>query len=226
MTWDDIGFLLSKNRYNENSLIVDIYTKNHGKVSGIIFGGTSKKIKNYLQIGNNLHLNFISKSQNHMGYFKIEINNVFSPYFFDNHQKLSCIYSAMNLIKILNADSQSNDSIYFLIEDFYVLLEKKDWLKNYIFWELKLLKILGYEIDFKNIVDKKLIKNRLQYITKSFKEKKIVPNFLINKDLKVENLDTLLDGLNLISNFLDKTILKPNNINHPVSRLQFIASLK
>ena len=50
MTWDDIGFLLSKNRYNENSLIVDIYTKNHGKVSGIIFGGTSKKIKNYLQI--------------------------------------------------------------------------------------------------------------------------------------------------------------------------------
>ena len=226
MTWDDIGFLLSKNRYNENSLIVDIYTKNHGKVSGIIFGGTSKKVKNYLQIGNNLHLNFNSKSQNHIGYFKIEINNAFSPYFFDNHQKLSCIYSAMNLIKILNADSQSNDSIYFLIEDFYVLLEKKDWLKNYIFWELKLLKILGYEIDFKNIVDKKLVKNRLQYITKSFTEKKIVPDFLINKELKVENLDTLLDGLNLISNFLDKTILKPNNINHPVSRLQFIASLK
>ena len=28
-----IGFLLSKNRYNENSLIVEIYTKNHGKIS-------------------------------------------------------------------------------------------------------------------------------------------------------------------------------------------------
>ena len=65
-----------------------------------------------------------------------------------------------------------------------------------------------------------------QYITKSFTEKKIVPNFLIDKELKVENLDALLDGLNLISNFLDKTIFKPNNINHPVSRLQFIASLK
>ena len=56
MNWDDTGFLLSKNKYNENSLITEIFTKNHGKVSGIIFGGTSKKIKNYLQIGNQLHI--------------------------------------------------------------------------------------------------------------------------------------------------------------------------
>ena len=43
MNWDDTGFLLSKNRYNENSLISEFYTKNHGKISGIVFGGTSKK---------------------------------------------------------------------------------------------------------------------------------------------------------------------------------------
>ena len=47
MIWDDKGFLLSKNRYSENSLIVEIFTKNYGKISGIVFGGTSKKIKNY-----------------------------------------------------------------------------------------------------------------------------------------------------------------------------------
>ena len=89
MTWDDSGFLLSKNRYNENSLIAEIYTRNHGKISGIIFGGTSKKIKNYLQIGNNLYVNFISKSDNKMGYFKIEIQEAHSPYYFDNQKKLS-----------------------------------------------------------------------------------------------------------------------------------------
>ena len=49
MIWDDTGFLLSKNRYNENSLISEIYTKEHGKVSGIIFGATSNKIKRCLQ---------------------------------------------------------------------------------------------------------------------------------------------------------------------------------
>ena len=56
MQWDDVGYLVLKNRYNENSVIVEIYTKQHGKCSGIIFGATSKKIKNYLQIGNKLYV--------------------------------------------------------------------------------------------------------------------------------------------------------------------------
>ena len=59
MSWDDIGFLISKNRYNENSYISEVYSKSHGKVSGIIFGGTSK-IENYLQIGNQIHINYNS----------------------------------------------------------------------------------------------------------------------------------------------------------------------
>tara|TARA_B100001057_G_C22826770_1_gene941746 strand:+ start:1418 stop:2098 length:681 start_codon:yes stop_codon:yes gene_type:complete len=226
MIWDDIGFLLSKNKYNENSLIVEIFTKKHGKVSGIIFGGTSKKIKNYLQIGNNLHVSFNSKSENRIGYFKVEINKAYSPYFFDNQQKLSCISSAMNLIKILNADLQSNQLIYSLIESFFSLLEKKNWLKDYIYWELELLRVLGYDLDFKDLVEKKIIGNELQYISKSVSEKRIIPNFLIDKNQRNENLNTLLDGLKLISDYLDKTILKPNNLSHPTSRLLFISTLK
>ena len=61
MNWIDTGFLLSKNRYNENSIIAEIYTENHGKCSGIIFGATSQKIKNYLQLGNKLHINHTYK---------------------------------------------------------------------------------------------------------------------------------------------------------------------
>ena len=36
----------------------------------------------------------------------------------------------------------------------------------------------------------------------------------------------LLNGLKLVSDFMDKTIFKPNNINFPLSRTQFINSLK
>ena len=124
MIWDDTGFLLSKNRYNENSLIAEVYTKDHGKFSGIIFGGTSKKIKNYLQIGNKIYVNFNSKSENRVGYFKIEILEALSPPFFDNQQKLSCITSSLLLVRILTAELQKNISIYNLIENFYILLKK------------------------------------------------------------------------------------------------------
>ena len=226
MIWDDTGFLLSKNKYNENSLISEIYTNSHGKISGIIFGGTSKKIKNYLQIGNKFHVNFSSKSETSIGYFKVEIQEALSPYYFDNQQKLSCISSAMHLIKTLTAESQKNNLIFDLIEKFYTLLKKDNWIKNYIFWELELFKLLGYDLEFRNLVDKKLISNKLQYISKSSSEKKIVPNFLIDRTENHEDLKTLLDGLRLIGDYLDKTILKPNNLSQPFSRLHFINTLK
>ncbi len=226
MIWDDLGFLLSKNRYNENSLIAEIYTKNHGKVPGIIFGGTSKKIKNYLQIGNNLHLNFNSKSENRMGYFKIEIQQAFSPYYFDNPKKLSCISSAMHLVRILTAESQKNIDIYNLLETFYILLKKENWIKNYIFWELELFKLLGYDLVFENLVDKKITDNKIEYISKSSTDKKIIPKFLIEKSGSSEDLSTLLNGLKLIGDYLEKSILKPNNLSQPISRLQFINTLK
>ena len=226
MIWDDSGFLLSKNKYSENSIIAEVYTKNHGKISGIIFGGTSKKIKNYLQIGNNLFVNYNSKSEGRIGYFKIEIQQALSPYYFDDQKKLSCISSAMNLIKLLTAESQQNQIIYSLINDFYIFLKNDDWIKNYVYWELELFKTLGFDLVFANLVDKKIINNQSKYISKSITEKKVIPNFLIDKTSETIDTKTLLDGLKLVGDYLDKTILKPNNINYPNSRLLFINSLK
>ena len=226
MNWDDTGFLISKIRYNENSIISEFYTKNHGKISGIVFGGTSKKIKNYLQIGNQLHLNYNSKSENKLGYFKLEIQKVYSPIYFENSQKLSCIISTMNLVRLLTADSQSNIEIFNLIEKFYLILLSDEWLKNYIFWELELLKTLGFDLELDKLATKELLDDKLVYVVKSNSEKKIVPNFLVDKKVIVSDLKTLLKGLKLVSDFLEKTILKPNNLNYPISRTQFINSLK
>ena len=226
MNWIDQGFLISKTRYNENSIIAELYTLDRGKVSGIIFGGTSKKIKNYLQVGNKLHVNYNSKNDNMMGYFKIEILNAYSPFYFDHKQKLSCIISAMNLIKILTAESQANKKVYSLIEDLFNLLNEQNWLKKYIFWELELLKLLGYDLVLENLVEKNSEDNKTVYFATSYSEKKYVPNFLIEKDLEVTDINILLSGLKLVGDYLDKTILKPNNLNYPNSRVIFLNSLK
>ena len=226
MNWIDQGFLVSKSRYSENSIIAELYTFERGKVSGIIFGGTSKKIKNYLQVGNKLHVNYNSKNDNRMGYFKIEILNAYSPFYFDHMQKLTCITTAMNLIKILTAEAQANKKVYSLIEDLFNLLNEQNWLKKYIFWELELLKLLGYDLELENLVEKNLEDNKTVYFAVSYTEKKYVPNFLIEKDLEVTDINILLSGLKLVGDYLDKTILKPNNLNYPNSRVIFLNSLK
>ena len=132
----------------------------------------------------------------------------------------------MHMIKMLTAESQKNKFIFYLIENFYTLLRNDDWIKNYIFWELELFKLLGYDLEFKSLVDKKFIGNQLQYISKSSVEKKIVPSFLIDKNQSTIDIKTLINGLKIVGDYLEKTILKPNNLTHPISRLNFINTLK
>ena len=226
MNWDDTGYLISKNRYSENSIIAEVFTENHGKISGIIFGGTSKKIKNYLQIGNKIYVNYNTKNTTRIGYFKIEILKPLTPMYFDHSKKLSCIASAMNLVKLLTAEAQSNKDIFNLIDTFFKILTSDFWIKDYIFWELELLKLLGYDLELKNIVEKEVVNNETSYYVNSSTEKKNVPNFLIENTN--ENIDhkNLLKGLKLVSDYLEKSILKPNNIRLPTSRVYFMNLLK
>ena len=226
MNWDDSAYLVSKNRYSENSIIAEVFTEIHGKISGIIFGGTSKKIKNYLQIGNKIYVNYNSKSVTRIGYFKIEILKALTPLYFDENQKLSCITSAMHLIKLLTAEAQSNKEIFKLIDKFFEILTYDNWIQKYIFWELELLKLLGYDLELKNMVEKEIIDSEINYFVKSSTEKKSIPNFLIDEGNLDVNLKNLLKGLKLVSDYLEKSILKPNNLNLPTSRTHFISLLK
>jgi DNA repair protein RecO (recombination protein O) len=226
MNWDDSAYLVSKNRYSENSIIAEVFTENHGKISGIIFGGTSKKIKNYLQIGNKIYVNYNSKSVTRIGYFKIEILKALTPLYFDENQKLSCITSAMHLIKLLTAEAQSNKEIFKLIDKFFEILTYDNWIQKYIFWELELLKLLGYDLELKNMVEKEIVDSEINYFVKSSTEKKSIPNFLIDESNLDVNLKNLLKGLKLVSDYLEKNILKPNNLNFPTSRTHFINLLK
>ena len=226
MNWDDSAYLVSKNRYSENSIIAEFFTENHGKISGIIFGGTSKKIKNYLQIGNKIYVNYNSKSVTRIGYFKIEILKALTPLYFDENKKLSCITSAMHLIKLLTAEAQSNKEIFKLIDKFFEILTSDNWIQKYIFWELELLKLLGYDLELKNMVEKEIVDSEINYYVKSLTEKKSIPNFLIDENKLDVNLKNLLKGLKLVSDYLEKSILKPNNLNLPNSRTHFINLLK
>ena len=226
MQWEDQGFLLSKNRYSENSVIAEFFTKNHGKTSGMIFGATSKKIKNYLLLGNKFYINFSSKNENNIGYFKVEIEQVLTPKYFDDQKKLSCIISSMNLIKLITVESQSNLNIFNLIEKYFIILNEDNWLNNFIFWELEFLKLIGYDLEIKNFVNEEMVDGKKMYFVISSNDKKFVPNFLVESNVKEDSKQNIIEGLKLVSDYLEKSILKPNNIAFPNSRNEFLNLIK
>ena len=219
MKWQDKGYLLSINKYNENSAIADFFTENNGKVSGVIFGATSKKIKNYLLLGNKFHLNFNFKQDSKLGYFKIEIDKATTPNYLENKKKLFCIIYTMNLIKTLTVDNETNKNIYQLLNNFFELLNKDNWLVFFIFWELNFYKTIGYDIDFKNYVTNTIIDGDEKFIVES--TKKTIPNFLVNNDINTKNENDIFNAFKIVGEFLDKSILKPNNISFPSSRIEF-----
>ena len=225
MIWQDSGYLLSKVKYNENSIIAEFFTKSYGKIPGLIFGATSKKVKNYLLIGNKFHLNYSSKSEGKIGSFNVEIDRITTPSFLDNRQKLSCIVYSINLIRILSAENQKNKNIFDLIEDLYTLFDSNNWLQKFIIWELDILKNFGYELNLANYTNKKITDGKEIFYQKNNMNKKI-PNFLINSNYDVVKNQDLINGLNLVGDFLNKSILIPNNITYPNSRIDFINAIK
>ena len=218
MRWQDKGYLVTLNKYNENSAIAEFFTENNGKVSGVIFGATSKKIKNYLLIGNKFHLNFNFKQDARLGYFKVEIDEANTPVYLDNKKKLYCIIYTMNIVKILTVENQENKTIYQLLSNFFVLLDNDNWLTNFILWELNFFKSIGYDIDFKNYVKNIIVDGDEKFIVES--TNKIIPNFLINNNINPNNEKDIINGFKIVGEFLEKSILKPNSINFPLSRLE------
>ena len=224
MNWQDKGYLLSLNKYNENSSIAEFYTENNGKIVGVIFGSTSKKIKSYLLIGNKFHINSKLREDGRLGYLKVEIDEIKTPVYLENKKKLFCIIYCMNLIKILTAENENNIEIFNLLEKLFIIIELDNWLVEFLYLELNILKSIGYDINFKDYVVDRNINGQTKYIVDS--SQKIIPNFLIDKNISPENLKDIYNGFSIVGDFLDKTIIKPNNKNYPSSRNDFVNLLK
>ena len=224
MNWQDKGYLLSLNKYNENSSIAEFFTETNGKVVGVIFGSTSKKIKSYLLIGNKFHINSKLREDGRLGYLKVEIDEIKTPVYLENKKKLFCIIYCMNLIKILTVENESNMEIYSLLEKLFKIIDFDNWLVEFLFLELNIFKSIGYDINFKDYVVNKNINGTSKYVVDS--SQKIIPNFLIDKKIIPENIKEINSGYSIVGDFLDKTIIKPNNKSFPSSRNDFTNLLK
>ena len=184
MIWNDEGFLISKNNLDENSIVVEAFTLNYGKYSGIVFGGSSRKQKKILQIGNKMIFNLKSKNDNKIGYFNSELIKPVSPMFFDDKKRTICIYAASNLLKILLPERQSNKIIYYSFDKFINDMVYDNWIRSYIFWELSLIKELGFETNFSKMDTPEII---LNHNTNNYTKLDISKALVFNRNLLLEN---------------------------------------
>jgi len=211
MYWKDEGYLLSKTSFNENSIIIEAFTMNHGKYSGVVYGGSSRKQKKNFQIGNKILLNWRSKNENKMGYFNIELIDPIAPLFFDNKKKAICILSATSILKTLLPERQINKKIYFSFDRLIEQLNHENWIKLYIFWELSLIKELGFDSNFFN---EKNIDNHIEIDNK----KLAIPDLIIQKDNNSFTNFEIQKALIFNKFLIMEYFILPNRLRLPFSR--------
>ena len=219
MNWEDECYLLSKKKFRENANIISVFSQTKGKVSGVVYGGNSRKIRNYLQIANKLFVSHNTKSENKIGYLKTELIKPVSPLYFSDKERTSALISICSLLNVLLPESQPNKNIYNSFEKLVASLNMENWIYLYIFFELNLIKELGY--------DTNLGKNKFENINiNDFNKIKIdgyiyeVPNFLILKKIPDKFSNILIKkSLNFTRYFLQNKFFIPNNILFPKSRV-------
>ena len=219
MNWQDEGFLISKIKFRENANIVNVFTHDRGKVSGIVYGGTSRKIRNFLQISNKIFIIFSSKSENRLGYFKIELVEAISPKFFNNKKKTAALLSLSAILNLLLPESQPYKNLYKSLDELLKNLDKENWIILYIYWELKLLKELGFDPFLEQFYSEN--DKMLKYKTLNIDNIKYqVPTFLLSKE-KINNLDDkeISMSLCLTRSILTNKFFFPNNLSFPKSRI-------
>ena len=147
MEWKDEGYLLNKTNFTENSIKIDALTLDHGRYTGVVYGGSSKKLKKIFQIGNKILLNWKSKNENKSGYLNIELIKPVTPLFFDDKKKSICILSATSILKILLPERQINKKIYLSFENLISHFDDSHWINLYIFWHTQLIRTYCYVLE-------------------------------------------------------------------------------
>ena len=219
MIWEDECYLLSKRKFRENANIINIFTQKKGKIDGIVYGGASRKVRNYLQISNKLFVSHTSKSENKIGYFKTELIKPISPLYFNDKERTSALISICSLLNILLPDSQPNKKIYESFEKLINSINLENWIFLYIFFEINLIKDLGYDTNLaKHLNDIKSDKNFLKIKIDGYIYE--IPNYLIEKQIP-ENFTNLIirKSLYFTRQVMQNKFFIPNNLLFPKSRI-------
>jgi len=219
MIWEDECYLLSKRKFRENANIINIFTQKKGKIDGIVYGGTSRKVKNYLQISNKLFVSHISKSENRIGYFKTELIKPISPIYFNDKLRTSALISICSLLNILLPDSQPNKKIYDSFERLISAINLENWIFLYIFFEINLIKELGYDTNLiEHLNNIKADKNFLKIKIDGFIYE--IPNCLIEKKIPINFSNSLIrKSLLFTRQVMQNKFFTPNNLIFPKSRI-------
>lgn len=237
MQFVDEGYIIGIRKHGENSAILTVLCKDHGKVCGYAKSCFSKKNMAMLQVGNLVKLDAWSRVDENMLSLKLELISPCAVNFLSSSAKLQTLSSFCALANVCLPELQPLEKLYDCVADFINLIGEENWLMHYCIYEFYLLEFLGVGIDLSKCAVSGKKENLayispktaravsysvgLNYADKLFK----FPKFIVDKK-SLPSLDELIDMLQMTAFFLNKNFFTIHGLKFPISRASLTTSLQ
>jgi DNA repair protein RecO (recombination protein O) len=147
MDWRDQGFVLNTRKHGETSVILEVFTAEHGRHAGVVRGGVSRKMTPILQPGGQLDLSWRARLADHIGSFTVEPLRSRAAVLSDRFA-LAGLNTVTALLTFCLPDREPHPALYQQSTQLLDLLGQNEvWPLAYLRWEMALLSELGYGLD-------------------------------------------------------------------------------
>lgn len=227
--WQDEGIILSVRGHGETGGLVSILTRGHGRAMGYIYGATSSKMRGVLEPGNIVTVDWSAKSPDQLGSFSLELERSIAAHVMDDPAKLTAMQSALSLADKTLPEREKHEGMFEGTKALLMSFAGNIWAPTYVYWELGLLRELGFGLDLSKCVATGALDNLIYVSPKSgcavsaaagaiYKEKLLaMPAFLRGAGLQEGDI---LSGLKLTGHFLRHRVFSLSNSNLPEPRLR------
>ena len=237
MEWNDQGIVLAARSHGETGLVVSLLTRDHGRHSGFVPGGVSRRSRPIWQSGNLVEVGWRGRLAEQLGNYSGELREPHAARAMDDAAELAGLAAACAVIDAALPEREPHPAMFDGVRAFMGALGHPGWPMIYVRLELGLLQELGFGLDLHTCAATGSTED-LAYVSPRTgravsraaagpnKEKLLpLPAFLSTGGLP-SDWEELRQGLDLTGFFLERHVFWPHNKPLPPARSRFMESLQ